>query len=54
MQRPTTIADESRYRSVKRSMGAIKFVLDERRKIKAIIEKSAENSQNAAVDMNKQ
>jgi hypothetical protein len=36
---PIPPADEERYRKVKNSMAAIKLVLDERRKIKAILEK---------------
>lgn len=32
-QRPTLPTEENRYISVKRSMGAIKFVLSERKKI---------------------
>ena len=37
MQRPTTDEDESRYSSVKRSMGAIKTVIVERSRIKKYI-----------------
>lgn len=38
-QRPTTLLDEQRYHSVKKSMAAIKFVLSERAAIDKLIEK---------------
>ena len=37
-QRPVTAKEEERYTKVKRSMGAIKFVLRERSKIKKMME----------------
>lgn len=36
-QRPVIATDEFRYVKVKKSMGAIKYVLDERRKIDKIL-----------------
>ncbi len=36
-QRPVVAVDETRYAKVKRSMGAIKFVMNERRKIDKIL-----------------
>lgn len=36
-QRPVTGIEESRYLKVKRSMGAIKFVMNERKKIDSIV-----------------
>ena len=45
VQRPYSRLEENRYNNVKRSMAAIKFVLDERKKIADIIaaEESAAN-----------
>ena len=45
-QRPVSAKEEERYTKVKRSMGAIKFVLKERSKIKKMLE--AEGEQNLA------
>lgn len=42
-QRPYTQLEENRYMNVKRSMAAIKFVLDERKKIAKLI--ASEESQ---------
>jgi hypothetical protein len=38
-RRPVMRLDENRYINVKRAMGAIKFVLGERKKIDAIVNK---------------
>jgi len=43
MSRP----DENRYIKVKRSMGAIKFVLNERKKIEALINSKEQHQQQA-------
>jgi large subunit ribosomal protein L47 len=42
-QNITTTQDENRYIKVKRSMAAIKLVLDERKKIDAILHQSEPN-----------
>ena len=45
MSRP----DENRYIKVKRSMGAIKFVLNERKKIEALINSKEQHQQQALI-----
>ena len=44
-QRSTLPTEENRYISVKRSMGAIKFVLAERKKIMALIKEAKEQKE---------
>lgn len=48
-RRPVTSVDENRYINIKRSMGAIKFVLGERKKIDAIIRKENEETTDLTV-----
>jgi large subunit ribosomal protein L47 len=43
-QRPVSTKEEGRYTKVKRSMGAIKFVLKERSKIKKMLEANGEQN----------